>query len=88
MALISWKEKFIARWKVALAFFNPKGIFLYTKVPQGQMKVFFMLVFLFNLDLIISRETIHKWENFTSRANIYNLIYKWSGIVVLRIGFV
>ena len=48
----------------------------------------FMLVFWFYLNLIVSRETIHKRENFTSCSTIYNLIYKWCGIVFLRTGFI
>ena len=44
-----------------------------------------MLVLRFNLDLIIP-ESIHEGEHLATRTLIQNLIYKWCGEVVLRIG--
>ena len=68
--------------------FQSKGNFLVREGTPRTYESCFMLVFWFNLDLIIYRETIHKRKDFTSRASINNLIYKWCGVVVLRKGFV
>ena len=47
-----------------------------------------MLVFRFDLDLIVARETIHKRKHLTSHTCIYDLVNKWCGVVVLRTGFI
>ena len=64
--------------------FQSKGNFLVREGTPRTNESCFMLVFRFNLNLIISRETIHKRKEFTPRASINNLVYKWRGIVVLR----
>ena len=48
----------------------------------------FMLVFRFDLDLIVDGETIHKREHLTPRTCIYDLVNKWCGVIVLRTGFI
>ena len=68
--------------------FQTKGHFLVREGTPRTNESSFMLVFRFYLNLIVSEETIHKREHFTSHASIYNLVYKWRGIVVLRTGFV
>ena len=47
-----------------------------------------MLVFRFDLDLIVAGETIHKRKHFTPRTCIYDLVNEWCGVTVLRIGFI
>ena len=64
--------------------FQSKGHFIVCEGTLRTNEISFMLVFRFYLNLIVSRETIHKREHFTSRTSIYNLVYKWHGIVVLR----
>ena len=45
-----------------------------------------MLVLRFNLYLIIPEKDIHKGKNLATRTLIQNLINKWCGEIVLRIG--
>ena len=45
-----------------------------------------MLVLRFNLDLIIPEKTVHEGEHLATRTLIQNLINKWCGEIVLRIG--
>ena len=46
----------------------------------------FMLVLRFDLYLIVSGKAIHKGKNLATCTLIQNLINKWCGEVVLRIG--
>ena len=46
----------------------------------------FMLVLRFNLYLIIPEEAVHKRKYLASRTLIQNLINKWCGKIILRIG--
>ena len=68
--------------------FQSKGHFSIRECTPRENKSSFMLVFWFDLDLIVARETIHKREYFTTRTCSYDLINKWCGVIVLRIGFV
>ena len=45
-----------------------------------------MLVLRFNLFMIISIKSIHEGKNLTTHTLIQNLINKWCGEIVLRIG--
>ena len=47
-----------------------------------------MLVLGFDLDLIVSGKSIHKGKYLTSRTLIQNLINKWCGKIILRIGMI
>jgi hypothetical protein len=73
---------------VAPTFFRPKGIFRYAKVPQGQIKVHFMLVLGFDLNLIVSRKTIHERKDFAACTFIDNLIDKRGWEIVFRAGLI
>ena len=88
MALISWKEKFIARWKVSPTFFNPKGIFFVHEGTPGENESGLMLVLRHDLDLVIPWKTVHKWEHFASGTLIQNLIHEWCGEVIFWIGLI
>ena len=44
------------------------------------------MVLRFNLYMIVSEKAIHKGKNLATRALIQNLINKWCGEIVLRIG--
>ena len=45
-----------------------------------------MLVLGFDLDLIVSEKAVHKGKYLTSHTLIQNLINKWCGKIILRIG--
>ena len=47
-----------------------------------------MLVLRFSLYLIISEEAIHEGKNLATHTLIQNLINKWCGEIVLRIGMI
>jgi len=38
--------------------------------------------------LVITRETVHKGESLTPSTFIYDLFYKWSGIIDLQIAMI
>ena len=86
--LRSWKIKVIARWNVAPAFLRPKGIFRYANVPQGQINA----VLCWSSGLIciwLYLEKLYmKEKNLATRTLIQNLINKWCGEIVLRIGMI
>ena len=68
--------------------FQSKGNFSISECTPRENKSSFMLVFRFDLDLIVAGETIHKREYLTTRTCIYDLINKRCRVVVLRTGFV
>ena len=45
-----------------------------------------MLILRLNLNLIISRKAVHKGEQLATCTLLQNMVYKWCGEVVLRIG--
>ena len=47
-----------------------------------------MLVLRFNLYLIIPEKDVHKGEHLATRTLIQNLINKWCGEIILRIGMI
>ena len=47
-----------------------------------------MLVLGFNLYLIVSEKAVHKGKNLATRTLIQNLINKWCGEIVFRIGMI
>ena len=47
-----------------------------------------MLVLRFNFYLIISEKAIHEGENLATRTLIQDLINKWCGEIVFRIGMI
>ena len=47
-----------------------------------------MLVLRFNLDLIIPEKVVHEGEHLATHTLIQNMIYKWCGEVILRIGMI
>ena len=68
--------------------FQSKGNFLVREGTPRTNKCCFILVFQFNLDLIIPRETIHKQKDFTPYTCINDLIYEWCRVSILRICFI
>ena len=82
------KSKVHSPLKGSPSIFQSKGHFLIRKCTPRANESSFMLVFRFYLNLIISGETIHKRKHLTSRTCIYDLVYKWCGIVVLRTCFI
>ena len=63
-----------------------KRHFLICKSSPRTNKCSLMLFLRYNLYLIISRKPIHKGKNLATRTLIQNLINKWCGEIVLRIG--
>ena len=55
--------------------------------PWGS-KGSFVLVFLSDLDLIVSGKTVHEREDFMPRTCIDELVNKWRGEIVFGIGAV
>ena len=68
--------------------FQTKGNFLVCEGTPWKNKICFLLVFLLDLDLIVSRKTIHKQKNLATHTNINNLIYKGRGVVFLGTRFI
>ena len=55
--------------------------------PWGS-KGSFVLVFLSDLDLIVSEKTVHEREDFMPRTRIDELVNKWRGEIVFGTGAV
>ena len=60
-----------------------KRDFLICKSSPRTNKCSFMLILGFDLNLIISRKTVHEAEYLASRTLIQNLIDKWCGKIIL-----
>jgi hypothetical protein len=67
---------------------RPKGIFQVCKRSPRTNKFHLLLVFVFYLNLIISRKFVHKRKHFASDTLVENLIDERCGEVVFRIGHV
>ena len=63
--------------------FQAKREFLICKSAPWADKCSFVLVSWEYIDLIISREAVHKREDFTASTIINDLVDEWCGIVVL-----
>ena len=82
------KSKVHGSLKGCPCIFQSKGNFSIRKCTPRANESSFMLVFRFDLDLIVAGETIHKREHLTPRTCIYDLVNKWCGVIVLRLGFI
>ena len=61
---------------------RPNGITRYANVPQGVVKRSLVLVFFLDLNLVITRKTIHERKDFVADTCINDLINEQSGEVV------
>ena len=66
--------------------FKAKGHLQVRKSTPRTNESSLMLALGFDLNLIISRKSIHKGENFASYTLIQNLVNKWCGKIILRTG--
>ena len=74
--------------KSSFGVLKAKRHFLICKSSPRTNKCSLMLVLRFNLYLIVSGKTIHKGKNLATYTLIQNLINKWFGEIVLRIGMI
>ena len=65
-----------------------KRHFLICKGSPRKNKCSLMLVLRFNLYLIVSKKSIHKGKNLATHTLIQNLINKWCGEILFRIGMI
>ena len=68
--------------------FKAERHFSIRKCSSRTNKCCLMLVLGLNLNLIISGKAVHKGEHLTTRTLIQNMIYKWCGEFILRIGMI
>ena len=64
--------------------FEAEGRFPIGKGSPSANEGSLVLIFEFDLDLVISRESVHKGKDFISRTVIQYLINEWHGIIVFR----
>ena len=64
--------------------FEVEGHFLIGEGAPRADESCFVLIFGLDLDLVISRESIHKREDLISRIVIQYLINEWHGIIVFK----
>ena len=72
--------------KISSGILKAKRHFSICKSSPRTNKCSFMLVLGFNLYLIIPEKSIHEGKNLATHTLIQNLINKWCGEIVLRIG--
>ena len=70
--------------KCSSGVFKAERYFLICKRSPRTDKCSLVLVFRFNLYLIISGKVVHEGEHLATRKLIQNLINKWCGEVILR----
>ena len=71
----------MARWKVALAF-QDKGHDLIRKCAPWGCECHLIMVFFLDLDLVISRKTVHEGKVLMSSARIDDLVDERCGEVI------
>ena len=82
------KGKFYCPLKGFPNIFQSKGHFLVREGTPRTNERCFMLVFRFNMNLIIPIETIHKRKDFSPYTSINDMINEGHGIVVLGTHFI